>query len=45
MRDVYLAKRRSLQGLAFPATSIVMNMLFFSPISRFTLHGKRRWLR
>ena len=41
MRDVYLAQRRSLQALAFPVTSLVIHMLFFSPDSRFTLHGKR----
>ena len=41
MREAYLVKRRSLQELALPATSIVINRLSFSPVSRFTIHGNR----
>jgi hypothetical protein len=42
MREAYLVKRRSLQELALPATSIVINLLSFSNVSRFTLHEIRR---
>jgi hypothetical protein len=41
MREAYLVKRRSLQELALPATSIVINLLSFSNTSRFMFHEIR----
>ncbi len=41
MREAYFVKRRSLQELALPATSIVINLQSFSNASRVTLHEIR----
>ena len=41
MREAYLVKRRSRQEIALPAISIVIDLLSFSTVSRFTLHEIR----